>query len=80
MLPESAVLMGEGKTYVFINDNGKAKRVDVKLGYMANDKTEITEGLTEGMQVINEGNFKVNEGSKIMVENSEPKSQSPESK
>ena len=80
MLPESTVLMGEGKTYVFINDNGKAKRVDVKLGYMADDEMEITEGLTEGVQVINEGNFKLNEGTKILIENSGPKSQSPEPK
>ena len=67
MLPESAVLMGEGRTYVFINEGGKAKRVDVKLGYMANDEAEILQGLPEGAQVINEGNFKVNEGSKIEI-------------
>jgi multidrug efflux pump subunit AcrA (membrane-fusion protein) len=67
MIPESAVLMGEGKTYVFINDSGKAKRVDVKTGYMAENETEIVEGIPEGAQIINEGNFKLNEGSKLNI-------------
>jgi multidrug efflux pump subunit AcrA (membrane-fusion protein) len=65
MLPESAVLMGDGKTYVFINDNGKAKRVDFEPGYMANDEIEVKSGLAEGAEVLTEGNFKLNEGTRV---------------
>jgi RND family efflux transporter MFP subunit len=67
MVPESAVLMGEGKTYIFINDNGAAKRIDVQTGYMEGDRTEITGNLAEGTEVITEGNFKLYEGAKVSV-------------
>lgn len=67
MLPHSAVLMGDGKTYVFINDNGKAKRVDFTAGYMDDTGMEAANGVTEGMQVVTEGNFKLNDGTAISV-------------
>ena len=65
MLPKSAVLMGDGKTYVYINDNGKAKRVDIEMGYMTEDETEVKSGLTENAMVITDGNFKLNDGMKV---------------
>lgn len=65
MLPENAVLMGEGKTYVYIADAGRAKRIDVELGYMTGDEAEVKSGLTENANVIVEGNFKLNDGTKI---------------
>ena len=67
MLPKSAVLMGDGKTYVYINDNGKAKRVDIEMGYMTGDETEVKSGLTENAMVITDGNFKLNDGMKVSV-------------
>ena len=65
MLPESAVLMGDGKAYVFINDNGTAKKVNIESGYMTNDEIEAKSGIAENDEVITEGNFKLNEGSKV---------------
>lgn len=65
MLPESAVLMGDGKTYVFINNGGKAKRADFEPGYMVNDEIEVKSGLAEGTEVITEGNFKLSDGAKV---------------
>jgi len=68
MLPESAVLMGEGKAYVYVNDSGKAKSVDVELGYMAGDEVEIKSGITEGADVVTDGNFKLSDGARISEE------------
>ena len=65
MLPETAVLMGDGKTYVYVNENGRAKRIDVELGYMAGDEVEIKSGIADGTVVIVEGNFKLSDGTKI---------------
>ena len=73
MIPRDAVLMGEGKTYVYVNDNGKAKSVDVDPGYMSGDEVEIKSGITEGADVITDGNFKLSDGARI----SEEKEQEP---
>lgn len=67
MLPESAVLMGDGKTYVYINEAGKAKRADIETGFMSGAEIEAKSGVTEGAQVITEGNFKLSDGTKIEV-------------
>lgn len=67
MLPSSAVLMGDGKAYVFLDDNGRAKRADVTPGYMAGDEVEIKSGIETGDMVITDGNFKLSDGSKISV-------------
>jgi len=75
MLPENAVLMGDAKAYVFINDNGKAKRMDIETGYMPGDEIEVKSGITEGMEIITDGNFKLSDGSKIEAQSAEPKAQ-----
>ncbi|HRU39220.1 MAG TPA: efflux RND transporter periplasmic adaptor subunit, partial [Candidatus Goldiibacteriota bacterium] len=68
MLPENAILMGDGKTYIFINENGRAKRVDITPGYMDSNGMEAVSGVSEGMEVITEGSFKLNDGMPISVE------------
>jgi|DewCreStandDraft_4_1066084.scaffolds.fasta_scaffold11214_2 multidrug efflux pump subunit AcrA (membrane-fusion protein) len=68
MVPQKAVLMGEDITYIFINDNNMAKRIDVKTGYMENDRIEIiSEKLQEGMDIIVSGSYKLNENLKVKV-------------
>jgi membrane fusion protein (multidrug efflux system) len=68
MIPQSAVLMGEGKTYVYVNDNGRAKSGDVELGYMSGDDVEIKSGIAVGVDVVTDGNFKLSDGSSISEE------------
>jgi multidrug efflux pump subunit AcrA (membrane-fusion protein) len=68
MIPQSALLMGEGKTYVYVNDNGRAKSTDVEPGYMSGDDVEIKSGITEGADVITDGNFKLSDGARISEE------------
>jgi RND family efflux transporter MFP subunit len=67
MLPETAVLMGEGNIYVYLNDKGRAKKTAVALGETNGDEVEIKSGLSEGAEVITDGNFKLNDGAKISI-------------
>jgi multidrug efflux pump subunit AcrA (membrane-fusion protein) len=67
MIPSSAVTVGLNKQYVFINNNGIAKEVDVVLGYVSGDKVEIIGKLNEGDEVIVDGSFKIYDGAKIEV-------------
>lgn len=68
MVPQSALLMGEGKTYVYVNAGGTAKSTDVETGYMSGDDVEIKSGITEGADVITDGNFKLSDGARISEE------------
>jgi multidrug efflux pump subunit AcrA (membrane-fusion protein) len=67
MLPENAVLLGENRSFVYINDNGRAKMADVKTGYIDGDNIVITEGIIIGVVVVTEGNFKLNEGNLLKI-------------
>ncbi|MBX7043413.1 MAG: efflux RND transporter periplasmic adaptor subunit [Ignavibacteria bacterium] len=64
------------KEIVFLIDNGAAKKSDVKTGISDDAYIEITEGVSEGQEVV-KGSFKainkeLEEGSKVKVDN-EPK-------
>ncbi len=68
--PASAVLMLEGTSnrYVFIEENGQAKHVDVKLGKRFDDKLEIiSEHIKPGDKLITSGQSKLNNGDLIQV-------------
>jgi membrane fusion protein, multidrug efflux system len=54
-------------TYVALNENGKdvARKLYVKSGITNNNMTEITEGLTAGMQIISDGYNQVSDGTTI---------------
>jgi len=75
VLPVNAVLSGAGRVYVYVNDSGRAKTVDVKTGYSDSAGIEIVSGLSGGEQVVVEGNFKLSEGDLLMAENNPEQSQ-----
>lgn len=54
MVPANAVLklQGSNERYVFIAENGKAKRVTVKLGDRYDDKVEISGDIQKGQELI----------------------------
>ncbi|MGI6120207.1 MAG: efflux RND transporter periplasmic adaptor subunit [Desulfosporosinus sp.] len=52
VIPLKAVAGSEGSYYVFIDDNGVARRTAVTLGETYDDVIEIKSGLTEGAAVI----------------------------
>jgi membrane fusion protein, multidrug efflux system len=68
VVPASTILTQEGTNnrYVFINDNGVAKRVDVILGKRFDDKMEIlSDNIKEGDLLVNEGQAKLITGDKL---------------
>lgn len=68
--PDNAIIQQEGTNirYVFINENGVARRVNVTLGERINDKIEIiSEELKEGDELIVTGQSLLMNGSKVKV-------------
>lgn len=61
-------LVGANDRYVFINENGVAKRVFVKLGQRYDEMVEIiSPDLKEGMEMVVVGQGKLVDGSKINI-------------
>ena len=65
MVPYQAVLklQGSNDRYVFVNENGAARRVTVKLGQRFDDQIEIiSDELQEGMELIVVGQARLVDG------------------
>jgi membrane fusion protein, multidrug efflux system len=70
VVPSIAVLKQEGTNnrYVFLNNNGVAKRVDVTIDKRYDDQIEITgEGIAEGAELIIEGQANLLDGTELKV-------------
>lgn len=73
VVPYQAVLKltGSNERYVFVNDNGTARRVTVRMGQRFDDRIEIvpeTEGeLNEGDELVVVGQARLVDGSKLQV-------------
>jgi membrane fusion protein (multidrug efflux system) len=70
VVPAATVLVQEGTNtrFLFIDDNGTAKRVEVLLGKRFDDMVEvISEVLQEGVSLVSEGQAKLINGDKIEV-------------
>ncbi|HEY7810591.1 MAG TPA: efflux RND transporter periplasmic adaptor subunit [Allosphingosinicella sp.] len=66
-VPELAVV-GEGESrFVYVVQNGTAKRVAVRTGLRAGGRVEILEGLQPGQPVVTEGVVKLSENMKVRV-------------
>lgn len=64
-VPKKSVVNEGGKYYVFIQNNDKAEKRLVKLGYSQDDYYEILEGVKQGEKVIKSFNDKLEHGSFI---------------
>ena len=68
IVPSEAVVYRNGVTYMWIVDNeGKAKRRIVKLGVQTQDEVQVLEGISEGETVMVEGQYKMNDGDKVLI-------------
>jgi len=67
VVPLKAIQRSELGDYVFVNENGTAKRVLVKLGATYDGQTEILSGLKQGDQLIVEGASDIEDGDKVKV-------------
>ena len=66
-VPSKAIQKSENGDYVFVNDNGIAKKKIVTEGSSFNGKTEIKSGLSSGEVVITEGASELEDGDKVKV-------------
>jgi uncharacterized membrane protein len=64
-VPVNAIQKSETADYVFIAENGKAKRVNVRIGKVSDGKAEVLVGLKAGDQVIVTGMQELNEGDPV---------------
>lgn len=72
MAPYSTVLklIGANDRYVFINDNGRAKRVTVEMGQRVGDDVEIiAPEIVEGVELVTKGEARLIDGVKITTSN-----------
>ncbi len=61
-------LQGSDERYVFINDNGYAKRVVVKFGQRFDDNIElVADDIKEGVELVIQGQSKLNQGTKLNI-------------
>lgn len=67
MIPESAVLMGQDKTYIYLNDNNTAKELRIQTGYTRDGLIEITGDIKDGDTIITDGNFKLYNAAQVKV-------------
>jgi RND family efflux transporter MFP subunit len=65
MVRERAVLLGQNRAFVFVNDNGTAREREVKTGYIRGDYIEISGDIKEGEQIVINGAFMLNDGARI---------------
>jgi membrane fusion protein (multidrug efflux system) len=68
LIPESALVPLEGKTFVFIVEEGVAQQRDVTTGGREPGWVVITSGLAGGEQIIVEGMQRVRAGSPVQAE------------
>ena len=71
MAPYSTVLklIGANDRYVFINDNGRAKRVTVEMGQRVGDEVEIlSPEIVDGVELVTKGEARLIDGVKIKVQ------------
>ncbi len=67
IIPVSAIQKAENGDYLFISENGKAKRVNVQAGKMSEGKAEILSGIKAGDKVVIAGTDGLSEGDIIKV-------------
>jgi len=65
VIPINAVQKSDVSDYVYISENGIAKKVNIKIGQTYNDKAEVLSGLKVGDQLITVGFQDLNDGDKV---------------
>lgn len=65
LVPERAVLLGQDRAYIFINNKGSAREIEVTTGNLHGREIEISGPIAEGDEVVIKGAFKLYDGAKI---------------
>ncbi len=68
LVPQTAVIQGEGGTFVYLVENGKARSQAVKAGSWYQNYWIINEGLKAGDLVVTKGVNKIQSGSPVTIQ------------
>ncbi|WP_396215802.1 efflux RND transporter periplasmic adaptor subunit [Gemmatimonas sp.] len=66
-IPSEAVVTSGTSSFVYTMEDGKAKRMAVKVGRPAGTRVKIDSGLVGGEQVITEGQARLRDGAKVQL-------------
>jgi RND family efflux transporter MFP subunit len=69
LVPITSVVEEDDKKYVWLSDDGKAKKVEVKTAASSVDEMEITSGISETEEVVIRPPSKIEEGVKLKISN-----------
>ena len=70
LVPKNAIVIKELYSYVFVVENGEAKRIKVERGYSNNGKQEvISDELYSNMKLVTEGQFLLEDRDKVNILN-----------
>lgn len=64
-VPEESVIANLDIIYIFVNDHGRARQVNITRGYSYGGMVQISGDLNDGDEVITSGAFKLNDGDLI---------------
>ena len=67
VVPSETILTSSDRQYVFIVENGAAKRVDITTGLTGSGMTEVTSGLDAGEQLVTVGQQYLSDGDAVRV-------------
>jgi RND family efflux transporter MFP subunit len=68
VVPTAAVLSDAASHYVFVEENGVAKRKPVQLGVKQNGEVQIASGLVVGERLVVSGQQRLAEGARVVVQ------------
>jgi len=67
-IPIEAIVEGNGnQAFVFVPENNKAKKLPIKVAFIKDDQVLISEGLTEGQEIISAGSAYLGDGVSVQV-------------
>lgn len=72
VVPREAVMRDGDKTYVWLNDAGKAKSTEVELGDAVGANLWVKRGLKAGDQLVTKGMSRLQEGMSLQLEQEHP--------
>lgn len=70
VIPVEAVIEGNGnKGFVFVNENGKAKRLPITIGYLDGEKVLVSQGLENVKEVVTSGSAFLTDSATLQIKN-----------
>jgi len=67
IIAENSVFKLDGKTFVFVEENGRAELREITTGLKSSRQIEVLSGLTEGELIIESPDPKLEEGARIKI-------------